>query len=158
MFRQTRPEPGSRVGQNSIFAEPNSPMAAGLFAYCLLLKKQNEQAKQLAEKYQDNQIAQIVLAKIALADRNPDKAAENLKTAIAQRPQRPRGGSCQKAARRTWPVLYGPAGWRSGTFGLKKQLKKTVCPRICHPLTRFSLLNLTSEAQGSATRKILVRH
>jgi hypothetical protein len=64
--------------------EPNSPMAAALFAYCLLTKKQDERAKQLAEKFQDNQIAQIVLAKLAPADAEPNKAAENLKTAIAK--------------------------------------------------------------------------
>jgi hypothetical protein len=64
--------------------EPNSPMAAALFAYCLLTKKQDNQAKQLAEKFQDNQIAQIVLAKLAPADAEPNKTAENLKTAIAK--------------------------------------------------------------------------
>jgi hypothetical protein len=83
-----RPEPNEAIGfSTAAFSlEPNSPMAAALVAYCLVEQKQNEKARQLAEKFSDNQISQIVLAKLALASGNKEKATQNLKTAIAKDP------------------------------------------------------------------------
>jgi hypothetical protein len=83
-----RPDPNQAIewslAANSI--EPNSPIASGLFAYSLLTKNQKEQAKKAAEKFPDNQIAQIVLVKLALDEKKPDKAVENLKSAITKDP------------------------------------------------------------------------
>ena len=83
-----RPEPNEAIqfAVTGFSIEPNLPMAASLFAYSLLEQKQNEKAKQLADKFPDNQIAQIVLAKIAIADGKSDNAISNLKTAIAKDP------------------------------------------------------------------------
>jgi len=68
--------------------ERNSPAAADILAYALVMNNQTEWAKPLINinNSQRNQIADLTLAQIQLADGQKDSAIETLKTAIAKDP------------------------------------------------------------------------
>jgi hypothetical protein len=65
---------------------PNSPAAASILAYSLVLNGQKDWAKPLIEKHPRNQISDLALAQIQLADANKDAAIGTLKSAIARDP------------------------------------------------------------------------
>ena len=65
--------------------EPNSATAA-LLAYSLVMNEQIEWAKPLIDNYEHNQIADLTLAQIQLAQGQKDLAIETLKSAIARNP------------------------------------------------------------------------
>jgi hypothetical protein len=72
---------------NKVYStEPNSAAAASLLAYALVMNEQTDWAKLLTDKYEHNQIADLALAQIQLADANRDSAIETLKSAIARDP------------------------------------------------------------------------
>ncbi len=66
--------------------EPNSPAAAAILAYALVMNNQTEWAKPIINNYERNQIADLTLAQIQLAEGQKDSAIETLKTAIAKDP------------------------------------------------------------------------
>jgi len=66
--------------------ERNSPAAAAILAYALVMNNQTEWAKPLINNYQRNQISDLTLAQIQLADGQKDSAIETLKTAIIKDP------------------------------------------------------------------------
>jgi tetratricopeptide (TPR) repeat protein len=63
-------------------AEPNSPMASAILAYALVMNEQLNWAKTLIDNSEHNQIADLTLALIQLAQGEKDSAIENLKSAI----------------------------------------------------------------------------
>jgi len=66
--------------------EPNSPTAATILAYSLVINGQTDWAKTLIDNYEHNQIAELTLAQIQLSQEQPDLAIETLKSAIAKDP------------------------------------------------------------------------
>jgi len=66
--------------------EPNSPTAAAILAYSLVMNQQTEWAKTIIDNYEHNQIADLTLAQIQLAQGQKDSAIETLKSAIARDP------------------------------------------------------------------------
>jgi len=70
----------------SFASEPNSPVAAAILAYALVMNGQIEWAKPLVKNYQRNQIADLTMAQIQLKEGQTDAAVETLKTAIAKDP------------------------------------------------------------------------
>ena len=66
--------------------EPNSPAAAALLAYSLVMNGQFDWAKSFIDNYQLNQIAELALAQIQLSQGQQDAATETLKSAIARDP------------------------------------------------------------------------
>jgi tetratricopeptide (TPR) repeat protein len=66
--------------------EPNSPTAAAILAYSLVMNQQTEWAKTLIDNYEHNQIADLTLAQIQLAQGQKETAIETLKSAIARDP------------------------------------------------------------------------
>ncbi len=66
--------------------ESNSPAAAAVLAYALVMNNQTEWAKPLINNSQRSQIADLTLAQIQLADGQKDAAIETLKTAIIKDP------------------------------------------------------------------------
>lgn len=66
--------------------EPNSPAAAALLGYALVMNKQAEWAKPLIENYEHNQIGDLVQAHIQLAGGQRSQAVETLKSAISKDP------------------------------------------------------------------------
>ena len=67
-------------------AEPNSPATRAILAYALMMNNQTEWAKPIINNFQNNQIADLTLAQIQLAQGQRDLAIETLKTAIARDP------------------------------------------------------------------------
>jgi hypothetical protein len=67
-------------------ADPNSTNAASILAYALVMNGQIEWAKLLIENYQINQIAELALGQIQLAQKQRSGAIETLKSAIARDP------------------------------------------------------------------------
>jgi len=67
-------------------AEPNSPASRAILAYALMMNNQTEWAKPIINNLQDNQIANLTLAQIQLAQGQRDLAIETLQTAIAKDP------------------------------------------------------------------------
>ncbi len=67
--------------------EPNTPSAASILAYALMMNEQPEQyAKALIEKNEPSQISELVLAQIQIAHGDKDAAKDTLKSAIARDP------------------------------------------------------------------------
>jgi tetratricopeptide (TPR) repeat protein len=68
--------------------EPNSPTASAVLAYSLVMNDQNDWAKLLIDNYnyEHNQIVDLTLAKIQLAQGQQSSAIETLKAAIARNP------------------------------------------------------------------------
>lgn len=66
--------------------EPNSPTAAAILAYSLVMNQQTEWARTLIDSYEHNQIADLALAQIQLAQGQKDSAIETLRSAIARDP------------------------------------------------------------------------
>ncbi len=66
--------------------DPNSPTAAALLAYSLVMNGQTELAKLLTSNYEHNQIADLTLAQIQLAQGQKDSAIQTLKSAITRDP------------------------------------------------------------------------
>jgi len=66
--------------------EPNSSASRTILAYALMMNNQTEWAKPIINNFQNNQIANLTLAQIQLAQGQRDLAIETLKTAIAKDP------------------------------------------------------------------------
>jgi len=66
--------------------ERNSPAAAAVLAYALVMNNQTEWAKPLINNSQPSQIADLTLAQIQLAEGQKDSAIETLKAAIIKDP------------------------------------------------------------------------
>ncbi len=66
--------------------ERNSPSAAAILAYALVMNNQTAWAKPLINNSQRSQIADLTLAQIQLAEGQKDSAIETLKTAIIKDP------------------------------------------------------------------------
>jgi tetratricopeptide (TPR) repeat protein len=67
-------------------AEQNSPMAASLLAYALVMNNEIETAKPLIKRFEHNQISDLTLAIIQLAEGQNAQAIESLQTAISRDP------------------------------------------------------------------------
>ena len=66
--------------------DPNSATAAAILAYSLVMNSQTDWAKLIIDNYEKNQIADLALAQIQLAEGQKDLAIETLKFAIAKDP------------------------------------------------------------------------
>ncbi len=67
-------------------AQQNSPTAASLLAYALVMNKENESAKPLIKNYERTQISDLALAQIQLTEGQSAQAIEALQTAITRDP------------------------------------------------------------------------
>ncbi len=83
-----RPSPGDALGwaNKAFVAEQKSPTAASLLAYALVMNKEFETAKPLLKRFERNQISDLTLAMIQLAERQNAQSIESLRTAIARDP------------------------------------------------------------------------
>ncbi len=83
--------------------EPDSPSAAAILAYALVMNGQTDWAGKIIKGYQQDQIAAMVLAQIQLKNQEKALAFETLKVAIAKDP-----GSLE--AERAKEILAGSGG------------------------------------------------
>jgi tetratricopeptide (TPR) repeat protein len=80
------PEKALHWANKANLAEPNSPTSIAILAYALMMNNQIEWAKPIINKSRDNQISDLTLAQIQLAQGQKDSAIETLKAAIARDP------------------------------------------------------------------------
>ncbi|MFC1738654.1 tetratricopeptide repeat protein [Planctomycetota bacterium] len=82
------PQPAEALDwANKAFStDPNSPAAASLLAYALVLNGQTDWAQTIIKNYAPSQISDLVLAQIQIRQQNNEAAIENLKLAIAKDP------------------------------------------------------------------------
>jgi len=114
-------------------SQPNSPVAAGILAYALVMNKQTDWPKLLIDNYERTQISELALAGIEFASGRDDSAVAILKSAIERDP-----GSL--AAERAKQVLaehgvkYAPAV-DAGTVlsSLKAEFGEQVVPKFVTP-------------------------
>ena len=72
--------------QQAFNAQQNSPAAISLMVYALVLNKEYETAKPLFKTFESNQISDLAMALIQLAEGQNAQAIESLRTAIAKDP------------------------------------------------------------------------
>jgi len=66
--------------------EPNSPSAAAVLAYALVMNDQAEWARPLIKNYKPTQLSQLAHAQILIRDGQKDQAVQTLQTVIAKDP------------------------------------------------------------------------
>ncbi|MHC4805327.1 MAG: tetratricopeptide repeat protein [Planctomycetota bacterium] len=80
------PEKALYWANEAYVAEPDSVAAAAILAYSLVMNNQLKWAKPLVNNYQRNQIADLAMAQIQLAEGQRDLAIETLRSVIAKDP------------------------------------------------------------------------
>ena len=85
-FALPLPDKALHWANKANLAEPNSPASLAILAYALMMNNQTEWAKPIINNFQNNQIADLTLAQIQLAQGQRKLAIETLKTAIARDP------------------------------------------------------------------------
>jgi tetratricopeptide (TPR) repeat protein len=114
-------------------AEPNSATAAALLAYSLVMSEQAEWAKSLTDNYEHNQIAELALAQIQLADGQRDLAIKTLKSAINRNP-----GSLEAERAKEILALHGgeyipPVDVDMTLAALRSSFGQTLVPTFIRP-------------------------
>lgn len=80
------PVPALEWANKAYKADPNSPVTAAILSYALVMNKETESAKPLLDNYPPNQISEVTLALVQLAQGQTDLAIETLNAAIARDP------------------------------------------------------------------------
>jgi hypothetical protein len=124
---------------NEAFSKKNSSVTAALLAYALVMNGQIEWARPLIENYERNQIAELTLAQIQLAQGQTDLAMETLTAAIARDP-----GSF--AAERGQEILAGqgreyipPVAPDAALASLRASIGQTLVPDFIPPEQAISV-------------------
>lgn len=113
--------------------DPNSPMAAALLAYALVINRQMEWAKPLVESQERNQIANLAFAQIQLAGGQKESALEALESAIDRDPgslaaERAKEILAEQGGRYTPPVAPDVI-----LAALGRDLGRTLVPKFVSP-------------------------
>ncbi|MEE9371078.1 MAG: hypothetical protein V3W45_06370 [Sedimentisphaerales bacterium] len=119
--------------------EPNSPTAAAILAYSLVMNSQFDWAKFFIENYEHNQIAELALAQIQLAEGQRDAAIETLKSAIARDP-----GSLEAELAKEILAQYGteyipPIDPDITLAALRNSFRQTLVPTFVGPEKAISV-------------------
>ncbi len=85
-FALPMPDNALEQANKAYAADSNSPVAAALLAYALVMNNRIEWAKPLVDNYEHNQIADLTSAEIQLAQGQTDSAIKTLNAAIARDP------------------------------------------------------------------------
>jgi hypothetical protein len=125
-------------------SDPNSPVAASLLAYALVINQQLEWAKSLIHNYERNQISDLAQAQILLAEGQQNSAIEILQTAI-------NGDPGSLAAERAKEILaqqgrpyVPPADPNIMLAGLRKIFGQIIIPEFNSPNNIISVQFNTS--------------
>jgi len=132
-FADPNPKKAVEWANRAFSTEPNAPSTAALLAYALATDNQIEWAKPLLQPSENNQIADLVRAKIQLSEGDKREAIQTLRTAIAKDP-----GSL--AAERAKEMLHEmgndyicPVDTQALTGFLTESLGKAVIPQFLPP-------------------------
>lgn len=114
-------------------AEPNSPSAGALLAYALSMSNQLDWAKPLLASLERNQIADLVQAKIQLAEENKPAAILTLRTAIAKDPGSFAAETAKDMLRQLGGEYRPPIDGDALLTYLTQNLGKAVIPQFISP-------------------------
>ncbi len=121
-------------------AEPNSPAAAALLAYALVIDGQVDIAKALTENYESNQIMELAKAKILLAQGSKDKAVETLKSAIDKASGTLEVEEAKKILAQNGGEYIAPIPADPILSNMENVFGKTIVPVFAQPEKLFSIL------------------
>jgi len=113
--------------------EPNSPTAAAMLAYSLVMNQQTEWAKTLIDNYERNQIADLTLAQVQLAQGQRDSAIETLKSAIARDPGALEAERAKEILAQEGEEYIPPIDPDITLTALKDSLEQAVVPTFVSP-------------------------
>jgi len=114
-------------------AEPNSPSAGALLAYALSMNDQLEWAKPLLTSMERTQIADLVQAKIELAEDNKAAAIQTLRTAIAKDPGSFAAETGKDMLRQLGVNYVSPIDSEAVLTYLSQNFGKTLTPQFLPP-------------------------
>lgn len=129
------PEPNKAIdwANKAYSIDPKSATAAALLAHSLVMNGQTEWAKLLTSNYESNQIADLTLAQIQLAEGQKDSAIQTLKSAITNDP----GSLAAERAKEILAQLGGeyipPVDPGTTLATLKSTFGQTVVPTFISP-------------------------
>ncbi len=86
-FGKIEPDKAIDWANKAYAFDPNSPAAAAILAYALVMNDQVEFAKQFVDNYETSLVLELVKAKIQLTDPNSNSANETLRSIIASAPE-----------------------------------------------------------------------
>jgi len=122
---------------------PNSATAASLLAYSLVMNGETEWAKLLISSYERNQIADLTLAQIQLAQGQKDEAIQSLKSAITKDPGSLAAERAKEILTQQGGEYIPPVDPGTTLAALKNTFGETVVPTFISPEKMFSAqLNL----------------
>jgi tetratricopeptide (TPR) repeat protein len=126
--------------------ETNSPTAAAILAYSLVMNQQAEWAKTLIDNYEHNQIADLTLAQIQLRQGQRDSAIETLKSAIARDPGALEAERAKEILAQQGGEYIPPIDPNIVLTALKDSFGETVVPTFVSP---ENLISVRLNVRGS---------
>ena len=129
------PNPTKAViwANHAFSAEPNSPSAGALLAYALSMNDQLEWAKPLLASLEHTQIADLVQAKVQLAEGNKAGAIQTLKVAISKDPGSFAAEAAKDKLRELDAEYTAPTNGEALLTYLTQNLGKAVTPQFLPP-------------------------
>lgn len=144
-FIQPNPANAHEWANNAYTLDPNSPMAGATLAYALFMNNQNEQAEKMAQKYPQNQIANMTMGLIEIQKGLAETGTEKLQKAIAIDP-----GSIEiQAAKDKLTELNLPPQEIDETASIEALAKQTTVGLVPEFLTPQEIIQLQLNTSGS---------
>ena len=157
------PEPNKALdwANKAYSVEPNSPTAASLLAYALVINNQAEWAELLTSNYERTQISDLAMAQIQLAKGQKDEAIRSLKSAINRDPGSLEAERAKEILAEQGGQYLPPVDPTTTLAALKKTFGESVVPAFVRPEKMISVhLNLrgsqftySSELDGTVAIK-----
>jgi hypothetical protein len=132
-FGRPEPEKALEWANESYAMEPNSPAAGALLAYALGMNDRLEWARPLLESFKGNQISDVVLARVQLAQGNKDAAIRTLAAAVGKDPGSLAAEQAREMLRQAGSVYTPPVDPQMVLSALREALGQTIVPRFLRP-------------------------
>ncbi len=118
---------------NEAFSKQNSPVTSALLAYALVMNEQMEWARPLINNSERNQIADLTLAQIQLAEGQTDAAMETLSAAIARDPGSFAAERCKEILAQRGREYVPPVSPDAALASLEVSIGETLVPNFIPP-------------------------
>ncbi len=132
-FASPQPEKALDWANKAYAIEPNSPDAGALLAYALSVNGQLEWAKPLLESFGHNQIADLVQAKVQLAQGDKAGAVATLARAVAKDPGSLAAEKAREMLHEQGTEYHPPVDAQAVMSYLANDLRQAVVPKFVRP-------------------------
>ena len=132
-FANVNPAKAVSWANQAYKAEPNSPSAGALVAYGLSMNNQLEAAKPYLAAFEHTQIADLVQARVQLAQGDKTGAIQTLRTAIARDAASLAAETAKQMLRDLGSEYIPPVDTGTLTTYLTQSLGKTIAPQFLPP-------------------------